>query len=156
MHTTISTPKALDVTARQASHLGLRSLCAIALISSLTACSSSGSLRSDLGPDGTSDSGSIASGGSAGGGGGTGGSGSTGGDTVVAGNGVGGDTTVAGGGTATGSDTTGNTNGNSSGNTGTDFCSRMRPPSGTSLTICTVAPVSCSPARSTASCTLSP
>lgn len=53
MRNTNFTSKALSAAMAGTASIGLRSLCAVALIAGLAACGSSGSLRSDLGPDGT-------------------------------------------------------------------------------------------------------
>ena len=104
MHTSIFTPNLLCATTQRPTSMGLRALCAIALIGGLAACSSSGSLRSDIGPDGTG-SGTIVGGGPGNG------------------SGTGGGTIVGGGGTGTDSNTTGNTGangGNNNSNNGGD------------------------------------
>ncbi|MGE8442226.1 MAG: hypothetical protein ACN6OS_11595, partial [Comamonas testosteroni] len=67
MRTTTFTGKALSVAIDGKTPLSLRSLCAVALVASLAACGSSGSLRSDLGPDGTGGGDVVAGGGTGGG-----------------------------------------------------------------------------------------
>ena len=101
MRTTRFTSKTLSAAMTGSTSFGLRSLCAVALVTSLAACGSSGSLRSDLGPTGTGGSDVVAGGGS-----GTGSGGGSGG-------------TIVGGGSGNGTDgsTTGNTGGSPTGRT---------------------------------------